>query len=375
MIFYLTFNDAPSGIYSGQVIDVVKFLREELKADVRLVSFISLRSFFRNRAKIKSELKDAIVIPMFPGLGNWKKNKLLLGFLLGIYKPEKIMARSVLACSLALHFKSGKIKVLYDGRGAITAEWREYGVVKDPLLLKTIHDLEKECVLKSDFRIAVSNKLLDYWKTEFGYNGRSHVVIPCTLNKVFENSEISADKIFRSRKKLGYDSNHVLIIYSGSIAGWQSFNLLASFVKPILLQSKSNKILFLSDLCEEFSALRKEYPEQVQVLKLKSNEVPDYLISGDYGLLIRESSITNKVASPVKFAEYLSCGLKVIISPEIGDFSDLVVREEIGAASFSSYNFQKVEIAEKLRIRSFALEHFSKIAFFEQYKKLVNSDY
>jgi hypothetical protein len=50
----------------------------------------------------------------------------------------------------------------------------------------------------------------------------------------------------------------------------------------------------------------------------------------DYGILLREKSITNKVASPVKCAKYLSRGLKVLISPEIGDYSDWVKNNDLG---------------------------------------------
>jgi hypothetical protein len=58
--------------------------------------------------------------------------------------------------------------------------------------------------------------------------------------------------------------------------------------------------------------------------------VKDYLSISDYGILIREYSVTNKVASPTKFAEYLNAGLKVIISPEIGDFSAMVDKYNLG---------------------------------------------
>ena len=50
----------------------------------------------------------------------------------------------------------------------------------------------------------------------------------------------------------------------------------------------------------------------------------------DYGLIIRDESITNQVSSPVKFAEYLYAGLKIIISSNIGDYSKFVLDNDCG---------------------------------------------
>jgi hypothetical protein len=36
------------------------------------------------------------------------------------------------------------------------------------------------------------------------------------------------------------------------------------------------------------------------------------------------------VASPVKFAEYLMGGLQILISPRLGDYSDLVDKYNLG---------------------------------------------
>jgi hypothetical protein len=41
VIFYLTYNEAPSGIFSSQVIDVVKFIEANCNTKIKLVAFIS----------------------------------------------------------------------------------------------------------------------------------------------------------------------------------------------------------------------------------------------------------------------------------------------------------------------------------------------
>ncbi|MCW3078051.1 MAG: glycosyltransferase [Bacteroidetes bacterium] len=369
MIFYLTYNDSPSGIYSSQVIDVVKFISKELKKDIKLIAFISLRSFLRDRKKIINELPGSIVLPMVPGVHRWGYNITSLGLLCLIKRPSLIIGRSVLATNLAM--RTSVKKIVYDGRGAITAEWNEYKVVTHPALLKEIVSLENKAVNNSYFRIAVSHQLVNYWKKEFDYKQNAHSIIPCTLNQTFENLAITENNVFAIRKNLGLSDNDVVFAYSGSIAGWQSFELLYNFIKPTL-DTKKNKLIFFSEENANIEKLMREFPQQVFCKKLKPAEVPHYLIAADYGLLIREESITNLVASPVKFAEYLSCGLKVIISDHLGDYSEFVKENSCGFLFNHAEKINGITIDEKLKVRSIALNHFSKLNFKDAYMKILN---
>ena len=380
LIFYLTYNDLPSGIFSSQVIDVVKFFNSELNVKTKLISFISLRNYLNNRKKIKNQLPESIVLPMFPGVHRWRLNIFLLTLISLIKKPDVIIGRSVLATQLALILRNNNRtkKVIYDGRGAITEEWKEYQVVKNAELLERIFDLEKEAVLSSDFQIAVSRQIVNYWKREFNYEKINHVIIPCTLNKVYENVIISLDKIKQSRHLVGLNNEDIAFIYSGSVAGWQSFNLLYDFIKPLLLINKKIKLIFLAEKENNINKIEQEFKGKVFCFHVKPNEVPEYLLAADYGLLIRENTVTNQVASPVKFAEYLSCGLPVIISEQLGDYSDFVAKNDCGYIIKDNdqrlSNIKKVSLEDKEKCFNLAKNYFSKDADgnFESYKKLIN---
>lgn len=376
MIFYLTYSEAPSGIFSSQVVDVVKFLNLRFKANVRLVAFVSLRNYFSYRKDIKTQMSEALVLPMYPKMINWRKNSFLLSLLCVVYKPKVIIARSVIASQLALIIKKKKHcpKVVYDGRGAIAAEWKEYGVVDNVILLSNISQLELEVVMNSDFRIGVSNALISFWQKEFGYIENKHVVIPCTLNSIFENNNFSELDIFSARKQLNLSGEDIVFIYSGSIAGWQSFELLKSFVSPLLSDSKKHKLVFLSKLDSNITQLINLFPEQVICKHLTPNQVPYYLIAGDYGLLIREDSVTNQVASPLKFAEYLSCGLQVIISDKLGDYSKLTVQNRWGFLDNDLFHeFIKIPFTVKKNIQNDSLQMFVKGNYESEYRDLLES--
>ncbi len=374
MILYVTFNEAPSGIFSSQVIDVVKFIDQHFEKKVRLLAFISLRDYLANRRNIKRELPNAIVLPMYPKMQNWAKNKFLMRLICFIYKPEKIIARSVMATKLALCVKDKALKVVYDGRGAIEAEWKEYKVVNDTFLLGAIGTYEKEAINFSDFRIAVSNELVKFWKKKYSYANDKHVIIPCTLNSDFEKIKILPATILEKRKEIGLHEEDTVFVYSGSIAGWQSFGLLFSFIEPILNKSNANKLVFFSSPDLEIDKLKKLFPQQVIQKNLPANKVSQYLLVGDYGLLIRERSDTNKVASPLKYAEYLASGLKVIISDELGDYTQLSVEKNWGIlyTGFNDTNI-KPDLKEKQNISEKSIRFFSKQNYKEQYSKLISS--
>jgi hypothetical protein len=112
-MIYLTYADPPSGVFSSQVNDVCNYLNKELHAGIRLVAFISLHDFKKNKAKIKSEVPQAIVLPMLPKANYWKCSIPVFMFVCLLLRETTVIARGVLACNVALGAKkAGVIKKL-----------------------------------------------------------------------------------------------------------------------------------------------------------------------------------------------------------------------------------------------------------------------
>jgi len=132
------------------------------------------------------------------------------------------------------------------------------------------------------------------------------------------------------KKELGINENDIVLVYSGSTAPWQSFQLLEEFICPIMDQKSEIKILFLSKENKDNLRLKNKYNDRVIIKWVEHKDVLNYLSCCDYGILLREQSITNKVASPTKFAEYLFAGLPVLISTNLGDFSEFVLQHNCG---------------------------------------------
>jgi hypothetical protein len=374
-MIYLTYAEPPSGVFSSQVIDVIKYLQDTLETDIRLVSFISMHDYSKHKAAIKTQDPNAIVLPMLPRATYWRFNVLILWFLCFFLKPYAIIARNVIACNMALAVKGkGPVKkVCFDGRGAIAAEWTEYDVHVVESWKKEIDKLENRAVNKSDFRIAVSEKLAEHWNSGYAYRGKNHVVIPCTLNRNFQAKIPDAAEISQNRKKLGVKEEAILFAYSGSTAGWQSFSILQNYVSHYLKKYPQCVILFLAPEEDNITKLEKEFPGQVIRKWVAHDEVTSILSACDYGLLIREQTITNKVASPTKFAEYLSAGLPVIITKNLGDYTEFVLQNNCGhVVNENDYPIvENTTIEKRKQMISLVQQYCTKQAYVASYRNMI----
>lgn len=363
-MYFLTFNDQPSGIYQSQVIDVVKYFNQLGNMEMTLIAFLPLQGFKQNKRAIRSAYKKSLVIPMIFGISRWKKHQLLLKIFTN--RKRSIITRGPLANALSLgNFK----RVVYDGRAAVKAEVEEYDISGgNKLLDKDLIQSEENAVLKSDFRIAVSHKLVEYWKQEFKYSSQEHVVIPCTLNSTISLKINEIPKI--------QNNSTIKVVYSGSTSGWQSFDKVVSLLKQLLEKQSNVFVLFLTQEQEDIKILMKLFPDRVERKFVSHEAVHQELIKCDYGILIRDNKITNQVASPVKFAEYLNAGLQVLISPNIGDFSTFVKNNNCGIVVEDEIPFlNKVNLHQREYSLKLVKNHFYKESTFNMNNYIKTLDF
>jgi glycosyltransferase involved in cell wall biosynthesis len=67
------------------------------------------------------------------------------------------------------------------------------------------------------------------------------------------------------------------------------------------------------------------------VLRSAPRDVPSYLSASDAGLAFIKPCFSKLASSPTKYAEYLGCGLPLIINEGVGDSDVLITREKAGA--------------------------------------------
>lgn len=373
---YLTFGNQSNGVFASYVTEVCKYLNSEFKTNIRIVSFVSIRNFRVIRRERKQMYPNSIILPMFPKMENWKINIITLAIVWPFVGKKNVIALSPIAANLALKLKRIKLvdKLIYDAEGATSAEWNEYNVVDNNLLKRAIYGIEENAVMKSDFRRTVSTKMIDYWKDSFCYSGHKHVVIPCSLNSIFMKPLSSSEKIKQQRELFGYSEDDVVIVYSGSSAQWQSFDMIADFLDKLFSTNKCLRLLMLTDAKPDNIFIDK-YSHRISVKWVDYDKVPDLLKICDYGILMRENTITNKVAAPTKFAEYLSSGLKVLISPRVGDYSDFVQKYDCGIIvqgdDFAKMSLSQVDYKTKIRLNELAINQFSKKNYKKEFEQML----
>lgn len=373
MILYLTHNDQPSGVYWSQVTDAVAFLNTLDGPRVRLVALVSGRAYFGIRRRIRQHSSDALVLPMVPGVRRWRMNRMVVQAVCRMLRPSGIVARGAMATWMALRARDkGRVRhVCFDARGAYAAEWEEYRLIDDDALIAQVRPVEAEALERSDLRLAVSQALVDHWRQQYGYAGDAHVVVPCTLGKAHLAEPAAAED---ERVRRGFGPDDVVLAYAGSASGWQSFGLLDGLLRPLLAGQPRVKVLFLCPPDPRIAALARDFPARVVTDWVAPAAVPTVLRSCDAALLLREDSTTNRVASPTKFAEYLACGLPVVISAHIGDFSALVRAHGLGIVHAEGEDLPVLErpsAQERERLRAVALGRFTKPAHAAAYRQLL----
>ncbi len=371
MILYLTYNDQPSGVYWSQVTDVVAHLNTLGGPRVRLVALVSIRELRSTRQKIRAHCPDALVLPMVPQMKRWRNNAFIVNTVCRLLRPTGLMVRGALGTWMALRARDKGLvrKVCFDARGAYAAEWEEYRIIDDDALIAQFRPVEKEAVEQSDFRLAVSQALVDHWRERYGYNGNDHVVIPCTLG----NDHLTEAVPRQDARRAAED---VVLVYSGSTAGWQSFELLENLLREALVAQPQVKVLFLSRPDPRIDALGQAFPGRVDRKWVRPAEVAVILAECDHGILVREDSITNRVASPTKFAEYLRAGLKVVAPEHLGDVSARVEREDLGCVwrpGLPLARFQRVSPEDRRRLEQLAMETLTKPAFDHEYRRVLEA--
>lgn len=364
MNWYVTANDAPGGVYKSQVTDVVRALESYHTDDWLLVALVPYNRYLKHRRTIVQWSPNAWVFPMLPGLRFWWLNVVFLFLPWLVHRPVKVIARGVFAwniCALLRSFRGFK-HLVYDGRGAVFAECVEYALVP-PSYFTMMQRLERKAVLQSEYRIAVSGALIEYWQREYLYAESRHVIIPCSLGLQFSDFELMST--LSVRKKLNWGLSDIVLVFSGGNADWQTITEVLQVMPQILSNNLKIKFLFLFSPSSELEALMEKFPGRINCGRVSPEEVPIWLSACDYGLLIRNNTVTNRVASPVKFAEYLAGGLSVIVSDSVSDFSAFVSSHHCGFVVKSTTEITNLplttrSVSERIANRALALEFFSK---------------
>lgn len=191
-----------------------------------------------------------------------------------------------------------------------------------------LRQLEKRFLQRFGTITVVSEGMRKYLWQNYGISPVRVVVLPCAADQ--DTFGYRPDSRLEIRRDLDLE-DRIVFVYSGVSAPWQCIRETIACFKLIKDFDDRAFLLVLSPDREIF----KQYlscldPEDYRVLSVEHTLMDRYLSSADCGFLIRKRNVINRVASPLKFSEYLMCGLPVIIGPGVGDFSDIIQNEGTG---------------------------------------------
>jgi glycosyltransferase involved in cell wall biosynthesis len=127
-------------------------------------------------------------------------------------------------------------------------------------------------------------------------------------------------------------SGRTVLVYSGGVASWQKIGNVISLFNYLKPKVSNLFMLFLTHEPYLLEGMIKGqiHPGDLKVLSVPHREVGAYLCAADVGVLLRENTLTNHVASPIKFSEYMCCGLPCILSSNIGDTAEIIHKGNAG---------------------------------------------
>ena len=318
-IGYFLYNEGYSGVIESQALDVVRFFNNETECDSILIAALPFRSNRKVKRRFEESLGEGIIttkaIPQRLQVMLQSLEVIRIARVLTKSKVDLLICRNALACSFALRARkilgtSTKLKVCYDGRGALKAEAKEYDVYPD-FLKPLIFESERNAVLNSDSRIAVSEELVAWWKSEYGYNSEDHIVIPTTISTLHQNFD-PAQHREKWREKFGFNTNDLVMAFAGGISDWQGMDFWLPHMHDWLRNMPNLKLLLLTPNNAPIEEICSAFPNRIVNTFVAHHDVLKALSSADYGILWRIPSTTNAVASPTKLSEYVQAGLPVM---------------------------------------------------------------
>ena len=278
---------------------------------------VCMFSDYPRRPSALSLLKLAQVVARkaLPKLKDWRPDAIYVRAF-NCFRPALKLARSVGA------------RLIYDGRGLV-AEEAAYKKGRRLLLNRYIAYRELECYRRADRLLCVSGPFKQ-WIAEHTSRSDVHVVPSCIDANEFTYRPEARRRI---RRNLGWSEEAPVIVYCGSLSPWQCIGKVLSLMAQMKAIEENLKCLLLTTDPEQMQslAIAAGLPgDSFHSLKAIRESIPDWLSAADVGVIIRQRSLVNKVASPIKIAEYLGCGLGVICSEGLGDLSDQIRTSQVG---------------------------------------------
>jgi len=180
----------------------------------------------------------------------------------------------------------------------------------------------KRSVAAADAVTTVSQALKDLLIKETGA-AKDTCVVPCCVSKITDDSNRA-----QIRKEWGVSDEEIIVVYSGTTAAYQHLeDLTIPFMLQLARVDKRVKLAFFSSEHEIIRGMLQAKSadlSKIMVRGFPQKDVATALAACNVGILLRKPTLVNRVANPVKIAEYMAAGLPLIIERGVGGVDEML---------------------------------------------------
>jgi glycosyltransferase involved in cell wall biosynthesis len=249
-------------------------------------------------------------------------------------RPDIVHGRSYLPTAICdvVATLVPRARMLFDCRGMLGDEYVDAGYwTKDRVEYKLVKRYEARAFGRAE-GVVVLTEALKQWVLERGWLGRgTHIeAVPCCVD--LERFRFDEPARERLKRELGLEDAFVLV-YAGSLGTWYCEEEVARFAGRLKRESgRRVAFLLLTPSPPEVLTgyLRREGFGDADIVtrKVAPRDMAAHLSVGDAAVSFITSCFSKKGSSPTKVAEYLACGLPVVLNGDIGDQNDLATEAD-----------------------------------------------
>ena len=366
-----------------------------------LLSFESLRDLLRRKMRrhIRSRSRElnvrVICCPAIPKKlpGHTWLNKIWASWIIKLIlhrgKINIIHGQSHYASGICAHVirKKDNVQLVFDAHGVDLEEALADGRLKPNSAAYRLRlRMLKEAIGRANWLLPVSTSLIKHLDQDGFVTGEIQVV-PCVSSLPVPSTIDLEDERQHAREALDV-SDRTVVLYLGGASSWQQPRFMLECFQKIRKVLSDAFFLVLTGNPKFFLQLlrREGLPEQCYCVKsVPHDQVYSWAAAADIGLLMRKKNIINEVASPTKYAEYLSLGIPVALTDVLDDFARLTHQENVGVVmpasispgkaaqcitSFLAENGESNSIQLRDRCKVVAKTHLSFRSSLQVYRKI-----
>ena len=205
--------------------------------------------------------------------------------------------------------------------------------------------------------VYVSDAMKEYYETNYAKTPCNNIVVPCLSEFSSYNTDV---------KKIP-DS----YVYIGGLSLWQCFDEILCIYERIRTENSVLHIITLdTEKAKEKVKTMIKDDNNIEIYGITDRRrIPEILSKFQYGFLIRKNNIVNQVSSPIKFLEYISCGVNVIMTDAVPSYARIVDDYEIGTVVKMGGPYELKPFSDKAKQVYKRL--FDKSIYVERYKHLI----